>query len=164
MKISITNSKLGGKIPSINLPPVITCVKGAPCSKLCYAKKGNWTYANVKNSLQKNLDHFTKDSESYFNDIIAWLKDDSVVFKFFRWHSSGDIVDIKYLMGMVKVAQSCQETKFLCFTKKFDLINLFIDVNGELPSNLKIVFSAWDNTFEVRNPHNLPITYVNFKV
>ena len=32
-KVSNTNSKLGGQIYSINLPPVVTCRADAPCFK-----------------------------------------------------------------------------------------------------------------------------------
>jgi hypothetical protein len=163
MKISITNSKLGGKIPSINLPPLITCIKDAPCSKLCYARKGNWTYDNVKKSHRQNLEHFQNNSSDYFQNIISWLNDDDVTFKFFRWHSSGDIVNIQYLLGMVKVARECPQTKFLAFTKKFDLINSYLSIYNSFPTNLKVVFSAWDKNFEVENPYNLPVTYVAFK-
>lgn len=162
MKISITNSKLGGKIPSLNLPPLITCVENAPCAKLCYARKGNWRYDNVKKSHLNNLDHFKTNQEDFFNSIINYLNNDDVVYKFFRWHSSGDIVNLTYLMGMVRVAKMCPQTKFLAFTKKFDLVNCYLSIN-QLPNNLKIVFSAWDKDFAVSNPYNLPITYVSFK-
>lgn len=163
MKISITNSKLGGKIPSINLPPLITCIKDAPCSKLCYARKGNWNYENVKKSHRNNLEHFNKDAKDFFDNIISYLNDDDVVFKFFRWHSSGDIVNLSYLIGMVRVAKECPQTKFLAFTKKFDLVNSYLSIYGELPKNLKIVYSAWNRDFKVENPYNLPVTYVSFK-
>lgn len=163
MKISITNSKLGGKIPSLNLPPLITCRENAPCSKLCYARKGNFTYDNVKKNHINNLEHFQLDSIDFFDKIIKWLNNDDIVYKFFRWHSSGDIVNINYLMGMVKVAKECPQTKFLAFTKKFELVNSYLSIYGELPSNLKIVFSAWDKDFKIENPYNLPMTYVYFK-
>lgn len=163
MKISITNSKLGGKIPSINLPPLITCVKDAPCSKLCYARKGNWTYNNVKSSMLKNLEDYKASPQNYFDFIINWLNSDDVVYKFFRWHSSGDIVDLVYLLGMIRVAKSCPQTKFLAFTKKFNIVNTYLSIYNELPQNLKIVYSAWNKDFKVENPYNLPITYVRFK-
>ena len=35
--------------------------------------------------------------------------------------------------------------------------------NGKLPNNLNIVFSAWDKLWEVPNPHELPVAYVEFK-
>lgn len=161
MKISITNSKLGDKIPSLNLPTTV-CRADAPCKKGCYARKGNWLFPNVVNSLQQNLNEFNENPTKFFNDIIEWLNNDDVTFKFFRWFSSGDIVNQTFLNGMVKVAKKCKNTKFLCFTKKFELVNEYLNAY-ELPKNLKIVLSAWDKDFKVDNPHNLPMTYVYFK-
>lgn len=161
MKISLTNSKLGGKIPSLNLPTTI-CRDDAPCKKECYANKGNWLFPNVQKGLQNNLKEFLQDKEKFFNDIINYLNNDDITYKFFRWFSSGDIVNYDFLMGMVRVAIASPQTKFLCFTKKFNLVNTFLDFN-ELPKNLKIVFSGWGKGFNVENPHNLPTTWVNFK-
>ena len=52
MKITISNtiSKLGGFIPSINLPAGKTCRADAPCQKGCYAKKETG-YIKTFNSL-----------------------------------------------------------------------------------------------------------------
>lgn len=161
MKISITNSKLGDKIPSLNLPTTV-CRADAPCKKGCYARKGNWLFPHVVNSLQQNLNEFNENPTKFFNDIIEWLNNDDVTFKFFRWFSSGDIVNQTFLNGMVRVAKKCKNTKFLCFTKKFELVNEYLNA-CELPKNLKIVLSAWDKDFKVDNPHNLPMTYVYFK-
>lgn len=161
MKISLTNSKLGDKIPSLNLPTTI-CRSDAPCKKQCYANKGTWLYKNVQQSLQNNLNEFLEDKEKFFNDIIHWINNEDVTYKFFRWFSSGDIVNYDFLMGMIRVAIESPNTKFLCFTKKFNLVNTFLDFN-DLPKNLKIVFSGWDKNFNVENPHNLPTTWVNFK-
>ena len=163
MKISLTNSKLGDKIPSLNLPIEGTCRVDAPCRKSgCYAKKGNWIYKNVQESLKQNLKEFLTDPDKFFNDIINWINNDDVTYKFFRWFSSGDIVNYKFLKGMVRVAYSCPQTKFLCFTKKFNLVNCYLEF-GDLPENLRVVFSGWDKDFKVDNPFNLPITYINFK-
>ena len=74
----------------------------------------------------------------------------------------GDIIDEYYLENMIKIAKKCKGTKFLAFTKKFELVNEYLN-SHILPNNLKIVFSAWDKTFKVENPHNLPVAYVNFK-
>lgn len=163
VKISHTNSKLGGLIPSVNLPAGLTCRADAPCQKGCYAKKGNWLYKNVQTSLNNNFEAFKANPEAYFNDIISQLNNEDVTYKFFRWHSSGDIVNLEYLKGIVRVAEACPQTKFLCFTKRFNLVNMYLEFNPNIPDNLHIVFSAWDNTFKVNNPFNLPVTYVNFK-
>ena len=98
VNISKTNSKLGGFIPSINLPAGKTCRADAPCQKGCYAKKGNFLYKNVQQSLTNNLLVYLNDSNDYFNQIINELNNGDIVYKFFRWHSSGDIVDKNYLL------------------------------------------------------------------
>lgn len=162
VKISLTNSKLGTQIPSVNLPPIITCRKNTPCAHGCYACKGHYLYKNVKDSLKNNLAYYLYDSEGFFNDIAKFLTNGLVNYKFMRWSASGDIVDLNYLFGMVKVARKCKNVKFLCFTKKFEIVNEYLKDNI-LPNNLKIVFSAWDKTFTVDNPYNLPVAYVNFK-
>ena len=162
VKISTTNTKLSGQIPSVNLPPIQTCRHDAPCKHLCYARKGNFTFPNVKESHVNNLACFIHDSKKYFDDIIEYLNG-LVSYRYFRYHSSGDIVNEEYLEGMIRVAKKCKTVKFLCFTKKFELVNNYLANGGKIPSNLHIVFSAWDKDFKVDNPFNLPMTYVDFK-
>lgn len=163
MHISLTNSKLGDKIPSLNLPALLTCRADAPCRKGCYACKGNWLFPKVKQSLKDNLEEFVEDPDKFFKRIQSWLNDGDVVYRFFRWFSSGDIVNARFFKGIVETAKACPQTRFLCFTKKFSIVNSYVDEFGDLPENLHVVFSAWDNTFKVDNPHNLPMTFVFFK-
>ena len=163
MKITNGNSKLSAAIPSINLPAGITCRPDAPCAKLCYAKKGNFMYKNIQSCYYQNLQDYINDSTKYFHDIITQLKQPLVIYKYVRWHSSGDIVDFNYLCGMVKVAEECKNINFLCFTKKYELVNHYIQGFNDLPKNLHIVFSGWDASWQVPNPYNLPTAYVRFK-
>ena len=163
MKVTNGNSKLSASIPSINLPAGITCRSDAPCARGCYAKKGNFAYKNIQQCYQENLKHYLDDKWGYFEDIIAQLNKPLVIYKYVRWHSSGDIVDAPYLCGMVRVAQACKSINFLCFTKKYELVNWFIKNNGELPKNLHIVFSGWDADWKFENPYNLPVSLVRFK-
>lgn len=163
VKISKTNSKLGAQIPSVSLLPQLSCRPDAPCAKGCYGKKGNFLYPNVQLPQKENYEAFINDSEAYFNDIIKELNDPLITYKFFRWHTVGDIVNDEYFQGMIKVANKCKQVKFLCFTKKFDIVNNFVANGGKIPSNLRIVFSAWHKAFKVDNPYNFPVAYVFFK-
>ena len=163
MKISLTNAKLGDKIPSLNLPAVKTCRADAPCRNGCYATKGAYTYPKVKESLENNLKDYLANGDKFFNDIIEYLNNGDITFKFFRWFSSGDLVDYKFWLGVVKVAIECSSTKFLLFTKKFNLVNMWLALGNKLPDNLRVVFSGWDENFTIDNPFNLPTTYVYFK-
>ncbi len=154
-KVSNTNSKLGGQIYSINLPPVITCRSDAPCFKGCYACKGNWLFPNVKTSLESNLEAYKSNPDLFFESIAA----QTALVRFCRWHSSGDIVDMQYFEGMCKVARKNKDTHYLCFTKKYEIINEFLSKGKRIPKNLSIVFSAWSNWIP-ENPYDLPMTYV----
>lgn len=154
-KVSNTNSKLGGQIYSINLPPVVTCRADAPCFKGCYACKGNWLFPNVKNSLQHNLEAYKSNPTLFFESVAA----QTALVRFCRWHSSGDIVDMQYFEGMCKVARKNKETHYLCFTKKYEIINEFLSKGKRIPKNLSIVLSAWSNWIP-ENPYDLPMTYV----
>ena len=165
MKISLTNSKLGALIPSLNLPAIITCRKDAPCKHLCYACKGNFKYPNVTKSHLNNYQHFLNNPEDFFNEIKEFLKSPLRIYSFFRWHASGDIISKEYFINMIKIADACPDIKFLAFTKQFEIINEYVKVFGisTIPNNLHIVFSMWDKNFKVENPYNFPTTWVDFK-
>lgn len=158
--ISNSISKLGPSIPSVNLPPIITCDQSIGCAKKCYARRGRFAFGSVKNLLQQNYDIWLNDPETYERDIYVA----AFTSRFFRFHSSGDIPDASYLEMMTRVAEKCPMTDFLCFTKKFGLVNSYISENGidSIPSNLTIVFSAWGD-FIPDNPNNLPVAYIKFK-
>jgi len=153
-------SKLGHAIPSVNLPPGPTCRPDAPCFKLCYARKGRFSFQHNKDLTQRNLDLWTTDPVRFERECVCAAYPS----RFFRWHSSGDIPDANYLKMMVRVAEDCPNTSFLCFTKKYELVDDFIREQGveAVPRNLKLVYSAWDN-FVPRNPNNLPMAYIDLK-
>lgn len=163
IKISTTNTKLGYQIPSISLLPQCSCRKDAPCAHGCYGKKGNFTYKTAQEAQQHNYNCYVEDSKGYFDQIISFLNDALISYKFFRWHTVGDIVDYNYFLEMIRVAKKCKQVKFLCFTKKFDIVNNYVRQGGKIPNNLKIVFSAWHKAFKVDNPFNFPVAYVFFK-
>lgn len=163
MKVTNGNTKLSSSIPSINLPAGITCRADAPCKKECYARKGNFAYRPVKECYTNNLNHYLKDPTGYFDEIIKFFNQPLAIYRYARWHSSGDIVDMQYLNGMCRVAHKCKRTKFLCFTKKYELVNKYLDNDGCIPPNLHIVFSGWDKDWTFDNPYNLPTAYVRFK-
>lgn len=160
MKITIGagNSKLGIAIPCFDLPPIITCRNNAECRKNCYACKGRFRFSVKQNSVNNNLKMW-RDNPVYVENVITLS---ALCCKYFRWHSAGDIVDEEYFKMMIRIAKKCKGTKFLCFTKKFEIVNEWVSKNGNLPKNLSVVLSAWGEWMP-DNPHNLPIAYVRLK-
>ena len=137
VSISRGNRKMGA-IPSVSLPPVITCAAGCPCAKKCYAVKMCRIYKNVKASYQNNLEILYSNPELYWQQIRAAVK----MSRYFRFHVSGDIVDDLYFLDMVYTAQENPHCEILAFTKCYDIVNGYLDQrNGYLPKNLHIIFS-----------------------
>lgn len=159
IKISISagNRKMGA-IPSVSLPPIVTCAPGCKCANKCYAAKLCRIYKNVRDAYGRNLDILNNDPAAYFEQILDYVK----MHRFFRWHVSGDIVDSEYLLNMVSIAKSTPHCNFLAFTKQYDIVNEYINTYGPLPENLQIIFSAWPG-MDMPNPHNLPTANVIFK-
>ena len=153
-------SKLGESIPSVNLPPLLTCRLDAPCTKKCYARKGRFSFGRIKDLLQRNFDIWKEDPEGFERDVMIA----AYTARFFRFHSSGDIPDGDYLDMMIRVAKRCENTSFLCFTKKYEMVNECLNWHGPdvIPPNLHIVFSAWGD-FVPENPYHFPVAYIAFK-
>lgn len=156
ISISYGNSKMGN-IPSVSLPPIVTCAKGCTCAKKCYAAKLCRIYANTRKAYARNLDILKNDMDNYFIQVKAA----AMVTKYFRFHVSGDIYDMNYLDRMVKLAQELPGTTFLAFTKQYNFVNNFLQY-AQIPDNLKIIFSEWPG-MHMENPHNLPVAHVIFK-
>lgn len=157
LSISPGNSKMGF-IPSVSLPPITTCAAGCPCAKKCYAAKLCRIYPSVKRAYQNNLDILNNNDLDYWYQIWQAAK----TTKYFRYHVSGDIVDSTYFNWMCTTAEQIPGTTFLAFTKRYDIVNNYIDIFGKLPKNLKIIFSLWEG-MPIANPHNLPTAAVIFK-
>lgn len=157
-KLSISNgNRKMGQIKSVSLPPIITCAANCKCAKKCYAAKLCRIYKNVKKAYESNLEIYLENPCEYFKQV----KRVAAGQRFFRWHVSGDVINELYLYEMVKIARDLPHTEFLAFTKKYDIVNMFLEYE-ELPENLHLVFSAWPG-MEMNNPHNLPTANVIFK-
>ena len=153
--VTFTNTKLGGSIPSINLPAGITCRPDAPCFSDCYAMKGNFRFKTVRQSHLLNLEKYNQDSNAYFKEVLEKTKFSTYA----RYFSSGDIPDSYYFSKMVEVARINKNTKYLVFTKKGYIINDYISNGGKIPNNLRIIFSNWYDWTQ-DNPYKFPVSNI----
>lgn len=156
VKISVGNSKLG-KIMSVSLPAGVTC-RNCACQTKCYAKKLERLRPSVRNAYKNNLDILMSDPETYWREVEASI----MMSRFFRFHVSGDIPNTEYLEKMVEISGRNKHCEILCFTKRFEFVNEFLDNGGVIPENLHMVFSGWKE-LEMNNPYNLPEAHVRFR-
>ena len=156
VKISKGNSKLGA-IPSVSLPSIKTC-RNCACQEKCYAQKLERLRPSVKNAYEHNLGVLLSDPTTYWREVEASV----MMSRFFRFHVSGDIPNTAYLENMVDIAGRNAHCEILCFTKRYEMVNGFIQKNGELPSNLHMIFSGWVG-LEMANPFSLPEAHVRYR-
>ena len=157
VKISNNNKKLGQYIYSVSLPPMATCYK-LPCYKLCYARRMTIYHTAVGESWNRNLQILLNDPEQYWREVEGAI----MMSRYFRWHVGGDIFDYKYFEKMCEIAKRNPHNQMQCFTKKYDIVNKWIDANGDIPKNLHLIFSGWVGV-KMDNPYNLPECHVLFK-
>lgn len=142
--------------------PVITCREDAPCKKTgCYCMKGTQQMATVQGAYYRNYRLYHNDPVDFWTQVQFKLAHCGL--PKMRYFDAGDLPDYAFIDGMVATAKKFSEMKFMAFTKKYFLVNQWIDNNGNLPDNLNIIFSAWDKDWEVLNPHHMPVAYVDFK-
>ena len=156
VRISNSNSKMGA-VTSVSTLPFITCPAccGNTCGKKCYAAK----LANLRPIVLKS--YAINTALALYKPAEYWRQIDAAAcaVRFFRFHVSGDIINKAYFDNMVTVARNNRKTEFLCFTKRYQVVNNFIRGGGEIPENLHILFSGWLNLKPV-NPYNIPETNV----
>ena len=158
VKISKGNSKMGS-IPSVSLPAGLTCRCDCECNKKCYAMKLERLRKSVREAYRSNYDLLQSDSDTYWREVEASV----MMTRFFRFHVSGDIPSQEYLEHMVSISERNPHCNILCFTKKYDIVNHYLESHGgKLPNNLHMIFSGWRN-LEMDNPFSLPEAHVIYR-
>lgn len=159
INMSNGNSKTGKLCLNLAFP-VNTCREDAPCKQTCYACKGCQVFANVQGAYYRNLRLYRDNPDDFFEQIYCKVKSSKL--PKVRLFDSGDFPDVDFLVRLVNLCKKTPDVSYMAFTKKYELVNEYIDKNGDLPDNLNIIFSAWDKLWEIPNPHELGVAYVNF--
>lgn len=153
VKFSYDNRKTGALVPSVSLIPVADCGNCKVCSRGCYDVRNVCFQKTVQKARANNSAIFKDDPLRYMLEIKSAVK----FLRFFRWHVGGDIKDPAYLTSMVAIAEETPTCEFLAFTKQYDIVNQYLDLHGDFPKNLHIIFSDWRGA-EFENPYNLPVS------
>ena len=124
----LDNDKLGD-IPAFNLLPVVTCSAAARKNCMingCYAVKFGLRFGWM---IQKDycLRNLAENTKLAMTDILKLELELENYFaskkpEFFRIHASGDFFSVEYAKMWARVAARHPGTKFLAFTKQFDIV------------------------------------------
>lgn len=156
VSISNANSKMGA-VASVSTLPYITCPACCreTCGAKCYAAKLANLRPSVLASYAKNTALALYKPETYWAQVKAAM----MAVRWFRFHVSGDIINGEYFAQMIQACRENPHCQVLCFTKRFNVVNAYLDAGNEIPENLHILFSGWSN-LTPENPHGLPETNV----
>lgn len=160
-KIQLTISKGNRKIGNVlncSLAPIITCTNCGECMRICYDLKACIQYPNtVIKARAKNTALLLENRDEYFRQI------DTVMTrrrknKYFRFHVSGDIVDIDYFSRMIETARKHPDFIVWTYTKNYPVVNEYCRRFGKetIPNNFIVMFSEWDG-LTLNNPYNFPV-------
>lgn len=153
------NSKTGMACLNLGMPTCV-CRSDAPCYEKCYARKGTQQIAVVQAAYYRNLRLYNDDPDEFFEQVYYKIKFSGL--PLVRWFDSGDLPSYDFLERVVELCKRTPTAKHMMFTKKYDLVNQYLDVYKTLPDNLNIMFSAWDKLWDVPNPYGLGVAYVDF--
>jgi hypothetical protein len=159
ISMSNGNSKTGKACLNIAFPTCV-CREDAPCREGCYANKGCQQISKVQAAYYRNLRLYNDDPDNFFEQIYCKVKFSGL--PKVRVFDSGDLPSYDFLERLVDVCKKTPDVKWMMFTKKYEIVNEYIDKNGDLPDNLNVLFSAWHKLWEVPNPHNIGVAYVDF--
>ena len=156
VRISAANSKMGNVV-SVSLLPFLTCPGccAETCGGKCYAAK----LANLRPAVVKS--YAINTALVLYQPKLYWAQVNAAIAgsRFFRFHVSGDIINKAYFHHMVDCAANNPHCDILVFTKRYDVVNAWIAAGNEIPANMHILFSGWDN-LQPENPHKLPETNI----
>lgn len=157
---SFKNSKTGPLVLDLAMPAGVTCRPDAPCLKGCYACKGTQKMCRVLGAYYRNYRIYRENPDNFFEQFYYSIKFNGL--PFVRVFDSGDIPDADFFRRLCEMCEKLPDVRFMGFTKKYEIVNDYLDSGKTLPENLNIIFSAWDKDWKFSNPHNLCVAYVDF--
>jgi len=165
--VSKGNIKIGKGIYSFSLLPgdepittsnlgVLTDVVGtcggvcSDCKLHCYAMRDARLHHNATiPAWTKNTLLMRKDLAKLMEKLNAFIKKHKV--KEWRWQVAGEIESYEYLEAMNNIAIDNPTVKFGCYTKRFELVQRFLNEHQQFASNLCINISEWNHNTDGYN-------------
>lgn len=112
--------------------------KDTVCS-LCYAKRGNYPFPVVQNAHARRLAAI---SQPYWVEAMVTAISTSESSGHFRFHDSGDLINLGHLIKVCEVARRLPNIKFWLPTRESGILRAYKKAGFSFPKNLTIRYSA----------------------
>tara|TARA_R110002153_G_scaffold246678_3_gene402572 strand:- start:4862 stop:5467 length:606 start_codon:yes stop_codon:yes gene_type:complete len=137
-KLKRTSEFLGVRVFNFGIPAYksssgkITCPMADECISFCYAKKGAYTWSNVKPAFEKRYELSKTDKFIKKLNAEIVLKEPEYI----RVHDSGDYYSKNYLNKWIEIANNNPDVKFYSYTNCVEMLKC-----ANLPINYDVIFS-----------------------
>jgi len=105
---------------------------------ICYARKGNYTFKNVKYAHSRRFERWEENNELWVKSMIQLMQECDC--PFFRYFDSGDLQSYQMLMDIIEIAKATPEMNYWLPTKEYLIIEAITGMT--IPPNLNIRVSA----------------------
>ena len=107
------------------------------CS-ICYARKGMYVFPVVQNAQYRRYESLGH--PQWVEAMVSLIRRSRT--PYFRWHDSGDLVNLRHLLNIVEVCSRIPHMRFWLPTKEYGLLRRFFKEGYTVPDNLIIRVSA----------------------
>lgn len=161
---SVKNSKLGENVLNFGMDIMHTCT-GCECKTKgkCYGTCGFFQMGSNMLRAAENYVFWKVNGSEGMKDALQYAIDNNPMCEMFRYFEIGDIPSLEFLSDvMVPIASMYPDIDFWTYTKKYDIVNKYVDMFGldAIPENLVIIFSHWMNEdgsyFPMDNRYDFP--------
>ena len=158
--LQLGNSKLGTAIHHWALPPIVTCPgKTDVCQANCYATKGRYNFAKVREKLEWNYQQ--AQTYDFVARMVYEIQSQGVLV--LRVHSSGDFFSRGYAYQWLTIMKRCPKVRYYFYTRSWR-DRMIEPVLREMAA-LKCC-KAWysvDDDATVTAPKNVRLAYLQTK-
>jgi len=152
------NSKLGRGIWAFGLSTSTCTHATSMCNKFCYAKKGHFVFAPVKNMYNQNYTNSLQND--FVTNIVREIRQNYI--RYIRIHPSGDFYSQAYFDKWNTIAYMCPQTRFLAYTHNYDLDATTISPNFALYYSVDPSTTNYNSTIskqalveKIDSPHHM---------
>ncbi len=117
----------------------LAAMPGSTCRN-CYARRNFYGLPHVRKSQQKRQGSLTH--PRWVDAMVELILHHCAEEPWFRWHDSGDLVDVGHLWRIMEVVKRTPHISHWLPTREFQIVREFIHSGGLIPANLTIRLSA----------------------
>lgn len=153
----------------------LACVKGSVCEG-CYGVSGRYQIPTVLACQKRRmasveaLEYSHKDFDQWVDAMVLLISRENEKKSlgaenkgYFRWHDTGDLISLKHLQAIVKIARKLPKIKFWLPTKEIDTVISYTNVFGQMPKNLCVRLSSYMVDKKAKTFKGLPTANVHTK-